>query len=137
MRKFHETALLLREILAEEFQTVRLSAGLCKEQFRPEVEAMHPLHLPGIIVVFDRSSMTDGNAIRESRFSLLLIDRFVAGSDERALSLLDAVDRLNELFPPHGRKAEGVMFFPDGCTVPEMDSQCACMEFKIIMKQGI
>lgn len=137
MRKLHETAAILREILQGEFQTVRLSAGLCGEQFRAEVEAMHPVHLPGVIVVFDRSSLSDGDTVRECRFSLLLVDRFIAGSDERALSLLEAADRLQDLFPVHGRKVDGVVFFPDGCVIPEMDSQCACMQFKLIVKQGI
>lgn len=137
MRKLHEAAEFLREILRKEFQTVRISAGLCREQFNSEVEAMHPVHLPGVIVVFDRSMLVDGDAVREIRFSLLLVDRFVVGSDERALSLLEAADRLHELFPPHGRKGDGVMFFPDGCVIPETGSQCACMQFSIIAKQGI
>ena len=137
MLKLNEIASELRALLLPEFLTVRISAGRDSGQVGFELQSMHPDRLPGVIVAFDRFGMTDGGVVRESRFSLILVDRFIAGNEAKALSLFEGCERLCGLFPPHGRERRGVTFFPAGCTAAEGGGEYACMIFEVLAKQGI
>ena len=137
MLKLNEIASELRTLLLPEFLTVRIASGRDPGQVGFELQAMHPDRLPGVIVAFDRFGMTDGGVVRESRFSLILVDRFIAGNEAKALSLFAGCERLYGLFPPHGCGRNGVTFFPAGCAAAESGGEYACMIFEIIAKQGI
>ncbi len=137
MRKLHEIASDLKELLSAEFMTVQISAGGRAEQFRAELEVMPPCRMPGVIITFDHWELTTGGTLRECSFSLLLADRFTAGSDERALSMFEASEKLNALFPPHGRQCSGVVFYPGQCAIVQADTQYDCIAFRVTAKQGI
>ncbi len=137
MRGLDEIAADLKTVLEEHFQTVRITTVQTGEQFLREIRAISPEKLPGVIIVCEQSLFTNENTIRESAVSLVLIDRFVAGSDEKALSVFRASEKLLELFPPDGRTINEVFYLPTDCAAASTDKDYACLALALTAKQDI
>lgn len=136
MRKLNEIATDLKTLLSNDFETVRISALQSSDQLLKEIQAINPEKLPGVIIVFDGLEF-DGEAFTNTaKFTLILIDRFKAGSDDRALSVQNAAGRLMLLFPAEGREINCVWYYPDDCVTASPDPHTAAVAVGISAKQG-
>ena len=136
MRKLNEIAGDLRALLAAGFQTVRISALRSGEQLLREIKAINPEKLPGVIIAFDSLNYQGMSMTAVCRVKLILVDQFRAGSDQRALSALQAGSALAAMFPPDGREINGVWYFPAECATVSPDPQFAALAVTIEVKQG-
>lgn len=136
MAKLHEIAEALRAELAGHFQTVRVSSVQTPEQFTKELKALNPEKLPGVVIVFDSLAFNAEAAVEECHLTLVVVDKFTAGSDERALSVFRAGADLLEIFPPDGRMLGGVYVHPTDCVAASPDAQYAALALGITCKQG-
>lgn len=136
MGKLHEIAEALRMELVGHFQTVRISSVQTPEQFTKELKALNPEKLPGVVIVFDNLSFISEEAVEECRFTLVVVDKFIAGSDERALSVFRAGADLLELFPSDGRCIGDVFVHPIDCVAASPDAQFAALALGINCKQA-
>lgn len=98
-----ELAEELKKELETTFATVRITAIQNAEQFLTELRAINPGRLPGVLIVYEGTSFTDTNTIRNEQICLCLVDRFHADSDDRALRLFEGIEKLLALYPPEGR----------------------------------
>lgn len=124
----------LKALLEKKFRTVRVSAMQTSEQFLRELKAVNRENLPGVIIVFDGLSNLSETATGEINLTLVLIDRFKAGSDERALSLYRAAGELLELFPPDGMDLDGVHVHPVDLIAASPDPELAALGLGIKCK---
>ena len=136
MRKLNEIATDLRGVLTEYFRTVRISAVQTSDQLLKEIKAINPEKLPGIIIVFDNLNFEGMAMTNTGRVTLVLIDQFRSGSDERALSLFQAGSSLMTLFPADGKEINGVYYYPLDCVAASPDSQYAALAIGLEVKQG-
>ena len=135
--QLHEIAGALKDYLSLYYKTVRISAVQNQEQFTRELKAMNPDRLPGVIIVFDNFLPMSMDAVQEHHLTLVLVDKFTAASDEKALSLFRAAGKLLELFPLEGRMiADQVFIHPEDCVSASPDSQYAALALGIVCKQG-
>lgn len=136
MRKLNEIATDLRGVLTEYFRTVRISAVQTSDQLLKEIKAINPEKLPGVIIVFDSLNFEGMAMTNTGRVTLVLIDQFRSGSDERALSLFQAGSSLMTLFPADGKEINGVWYYPLDCVSATPDSQYAALAIGLEVKQG-
>ena len=136
MRKLNEIATDLRGVLTEYFRTVRISAVQTSDQLLKEIKAINPEKLPGVIIVFDNLNFEGMAMTNTGRVTLVLIDQFRSGSDERALSLFQAGSSLMTLFPADGKEINGVYYYPLDCVAASPDSQYAALAIGLEVKQG-
>ena len=136
MRKLNEIAADLRDLLGTKFQTVRISAMQNSGQLIQEIKAINPEKLPGVIIVFDSLNFEGMAMTNTGRVTLVLIDQFRSGSDERALSLFQAGSSLMTLFPADGKEINGVWYYPLDCVSATPDSQYAALAIGLEVKQG-
>ena len=136
MRKLNEIATDLRGVLTEYFRTVRISAVQTSDQLLKEIKAINPEKLPGVIIVFDNLNFEGMAMTNTGRVTLVLIDQFRSGSDERALSLFQAGSSLMTLFPADGKEINGVWYYPLDCVAASPDSQFAALAVGLEIKQG-
>lgn len=134
--KLHEIAAALRTELSEHFRTVRLSSMQTQEQFLRELKSINPEKLPGVVIVFDGLTMISENGSQEMRFTLVAVDRFTAGSDERALSVFATGARLLDLFPADGKTIGDMFCHPEDCLAASPDGGFAMLAVGIVCKQG-
>ena len=136
MRKLNDIAADLRAVLGGAFRTVRLTAMQTADQFAQELRSINPEKLPGVIVAYDGGAFRNENTVAESRFTLIVVDRFKADSDDRVLSLFQAAETLLTLFPLEGITRQGVFYLPEDCAAATPDRQYACLAIGIVAKQG-
>ena len=136
MRKLNEIATDLRGVLTEYFRTVRISAVQTSDQLLKEIKAINQEKLPGVIIVFDNLNFEGMAMTNTGRVTLVLIDQFRSGSDERALSLFQAGSSLMTLFPADGKEINGVYYYPLDCVAASPDSQYAALAIGLEVKQG-
>ena len=136
MRKLNEIASDLRTLLAPEFQTVRISSLQSGDQLLREIKAINPEKLPGVIIVFDSLNFEGMAMTNTAHLTLVLVDQFRAGSDERAMSVFKAASDLAALFPPDGKEINGTYFYPADCVASGIDSDHAVIAVGIEIKQG-
>lgn len=136
MRKLNEIAADLRDLLLTKFQTVRISSLQTSDQLLSEIRAINPDRLPGVIIVFDGWNFDGMSMTNTTRLTLVMVDRFRAGSDERALSVFQAGSDLAGLFPPDGMELNGTYFYPSDCQTASPDSGFAVLAVGIEAKQG-
>ena len=136
MRKLNEIAGDLRDLIGTKFQTVRISALQTSDQLLKEIKAINPEKLPGVIIAFDSLKFEGMNMTNTGRVTLVLIDQFRSGSDERALSLFQAGSSLMTLFPADGKEINGVYYYPLDCVAASPDSQYAALAVGLEVKQG-
>ena len=135
--KLHEIAQELRELLGEHFRTVRVTAIQNADQFLAEIAAINPDKLPGVLIVFDNFQFVATGTIREDRITLVLLDRFRKDSDDRALGLFEAAEKLLELFPPEGRTLGDVFVRPEDCIASSPKADFTALALGLIVSQGI
>ena len=137
MRKLNEIATDLRGLLLPAFQTVRISALQNSDQLLKEIKAINPDKLPGVIIIFDGLKYQGMDMTVDGQVTLLLVDQFRAGSDDRALSLFQAGSGLMALFPSDGRELNGVWYYPEDCVIASsQDGQFAALAIGLAVKQG-
>ena len=136
MQTVKQTAEKLSALLAQKFATVRVSALSNPEQFLHEIRAINPSNLPGVIIVYDGGSFSDENTMRTERMTLIVLDRFRSGSDDRALELLANVDKVLELIPPDGVALDGVYVTPEDCNSCSNVADFAALAIGIVVRQG-
>ena len=136
MRKLNEIAADLQGVLTEYFRSVRISAGKTPEQLLKEIKAINPEKLPGVVIAFDSLKFDGMNMTNTGRMTLVLIDQFRSGSDERALSLFQAGSSLMTLFPADGKEINGVWYYPRDCVSVTPDPQFAALAIGLDVKQG-
>ena len=136
MRKLNEIVTDLKNLLTPDFQTVRISALQTSDQLLKEIQTINPDKLPGVIIVFDSLEFDGAAFTNTAQFTLILIDRFKAGSDDRALSVQNAAGTLMRLFPAEGREINCVWYYPDDCVTASPDPQTTAVAVGISAKQG-
>ncbi len=136
MRKLNEIAGDLRTLLGDHFRTVRISALQTSDQLLKEIKAINPEKLPGVIVVFDSLNFDGMSMTNTAHLTLVLVDQFRAGSDERAMSVFKAASELAALFPPEGMEVNGTYYYPADCVASGTDSDYAVIAVGIEIKQG-
>ena len=136
MRKLNEIATDLQGILTEYFRTVRISTVHTSDQLLKEIKAINPDKLPGVVIAFDSLKFEGRNMTNTGRVTLVLIDQFRSGSDERALSLFQAGSGLMTLFPADGKEINGVWYYPCDCVSATPDPQYAALAIGLEVKQG-
>ena len=122
--------------LRKKFATVRISAVQAPEQFLQELKAINPDKLPGVIIVFDGSSVNSADGVEEYRFTLVAVDRFRTSSDERALGVLKTAAEVMTLFPSDGRYLGAVFVHPTDVTAATPDPQYSALALGIVCKKG-
>ena len=136
MRKLNEIAGDLRDLLLTKFLVVRISSLQTAEQLLKEIKSIHPDRLPAVIIVFDSLNYEGMNMTSTEHMTLILVDQFRAGSDERALSVFQAGAALMDLFPADGREINGVWYYPVDCVASSPDAQYAALAVGVEIKQG-
>ena len=136
MRKLNEIATDLQGVLTEYFRSVRISAVQTSDQLLKEIKAINPEKLPGVIIVFDGLQYEGMAMTVTEQATLILVDQFRAGSDQRAMSVLEAVSGLMALFPPDGKEINGVYYYPQDCVSASPDPQFAAIAIGLEIKQG-
>ena len=135
MRKLHEIANDLRDLLKDDFRTVRISSVQTSEQMLQELKSIHPDKLPGVIIIFESWQMVEENTLRDVSACIVLADSFRSGSDERALSVLERSEKLFEIFPPDGRIVNGAFYLPVDCQAASVDKQFACLALRLNIRE--
>ena len=134
--KLDEIAEELRRELGKHFATVRVSAVQAPEQLLIELKAISPEHLPGVIIVFDGSTVDSSNAVEEYRFTLIAVDRFRTAADERARRVLKTAADVMTLFPSDGRQLGDVYVHPQDVQAATVDPDYSALALGIVCKQG-
>lgn len=134
MKGLQESFAELRKLILRKFATVRFTTVQMPEQFLVEVRAIGRERLPGVLVVYDGTTIADG--VREDQVTLVLVDRFRADSDDRALSVLEATENLLSLFPADGQDLDGVWTFPRDCQIASPDRDFAALALGVSMRQS-
>lgn len=137
MQTVKDCAAELAALLGEKFRTVRISALANPEQFLNEIRTINPANLPGVIIVYDGGTFSNENTLRTERMTLVVLDRFRGGSDDRALELLAHVDAVLELIPPDGVELNGVHITPEDCNSCSNVADFAALAIGIVCRQGI
>ena len=136
MRKLNEIASDLQTLLSAGFQTVRISVSQSPAQLLSEIRAINPDSLPGVIIAFDSLNYQGMSMTVVCRVKLILIDQFRSGSDQRALSALQAASGLMAFFPADGKEINGVYYYPQDCVSASPDPQFAAIAIGLEIKQG-
>ena len=126
----------IHNYLNNKFDTVRLSTVQTGEQLLQEIKAINPDKLPAVIIIFDNLLYQSSDAVKELQLSLVLIDRFRSGSDEKALSLYQISDKLLDLFPPNGVCLDNSYIIPTDMMSTAIDKQYAAFALGITCKES-
>lgn len=135
-RRLHEVAGDLAALLARHFATVRVSSVQTQDQLLREIKMINPDKLPGVIVIFDSLAFDSPSGVVRQEMTLLLIDAFRAGSEERAASLLRAGAALIDLFPADGMNLNGVWIHPSDCAASTPDPGYSALALGLVCQQG-
>lgn len=135
MRKLNEIAADIRNRIASDFPTVRFSTASVSAQLINEIEAISVNKLPAVIVTVDQAAYTRNNRVREQNVSLVLVDRFIAGSDERAQSAWLACEKLIAHFPAEGIVVNDVAYLPEQLSSVPVDSQYVSFTIRLRLQQ--
>ena len=136
MRPLNLIAADIKTRLETAFADVRISCVQTSDQMLQELSALNTAHLPAVLIVFENYTFYNENTLREHKISLVLIDRFRAASDDRALGALAAAESLLTLFPPDGIELNGVYAIPSDCQAATPDPQFACYAIRLTVRQN-
>ncbi|MBQ4106208.1 MAG: hypothetical protein IJC73_01340 [Lentisphaeria bacterium] len=137
MQSIEQLADDLRTLLAATWPTVRLSAAGSDCQFQQELRQLHRDQLPGIIIAFNRTAFSGENTLRECGLSVVLIDRFRAGSESRARALLQAAETFFTIFPPTGRMIGDGFCLPGECRTIATGGELFRLVLDLTITQGV
>lgn len=136
MRTLSEIVTDLKNYLSPHFPTVRVTNIQTVDQFLQETGGINPDNLPAALIVFDGFTGWGDMALHEFRFTIVYLDRFRSGADERVLSLFEGGAKILELFDPDGTELNGVFLVPTDCQSAAPAEQYAALAFGISAKQG-
>ena len=136
MRSLSEILSDVRERVSRKFSTVRISTMEVSGQLLLELKALNESRLPAVVVILNSGQDTDNVRKEVLSLTLVLIDRFVAGSDEKALSALNSLQRLRDLFPRDVTTLNGVHYCPVRFYACSTDPKYACFAFEIEAQQA-
>lgn len=136
MRKLEDIGKDLKQHISPNFATVRITTMQTGEQFLAEIKAISPEKLPAAVIVIDSGEFTDAGRVREPSATIVLIDRFVAASESKALSALRALDKLQELFPAPVTGIEDVYYSPVSFSAAPVDPAYTCFALELALKQA-
>lgn len=137
MQTIEQIADELRSLLAATWPAVCLSAAGSDTQFQQELRQFRREQLPGVIIAFDRTAFTTENTLRECRMTAVLIDRFQAGSENRARALFQAAETLFQIFPPGGRMLGDGFCLPGECRTLATDGDFFRLTLALTIHQGV
>jgi len=137
MRTLDEIAGDIKARIADEFPTVRFSTAGNSPQLINEIKAMSEAKLPAVVIVIDAGEVTDSKRKEVLNITLVLIDRFIAGSDERALSVWRNLARLRTLFPPDVTEINNVYYLPNRFYTAAGDPRYASFALELEAHQGV
>ena len=115
--------------------TARISSLQTSEQFIKEMQAIPAEKLPAVIIVFDGANYNPQEICLETRLSLVVVDRFRANSDERAMSLFEVVDYLMDNFPALGKKHGITFVYPTDIQLASVDPAFSAIALGFMIKQ--
>lgn len=106
---------------------VRISSMQNTGHFLSELKAVNPDKLPLVIIVFDGVDFNGETVCAETRLSLILVDKFRADSDERAMKLYHTAADLMDNFPILGRKFGEAFVTPEDVQAASVDPNYAAI----------
>ena len=118
------------------FPTVRVTAVQTQEQLLREIQAISPNSLPGVLIVYDRWSMSESGTIRDVQLTLVVVDRFRAAAEDKAFSAFAAFDRLAALFPADGTDLGGAFALPVDSAAAGLDADLVCIALGVQVRTG-
>ena len=137
MRTLAEIANDIRTAVGAAGFTVRFSTAESSPQLLGELRAMAESRLPAVVIVISDGEFTDSVRKQALTVTLVLIDRFTAGSDERAVSAWKAVQRMMAVFPADVTERNGVFYLPRRFYAASGDPKYTCFAFEIEAHQAI
>lgn len=135
MRTLLEIANDVRNRISGKFPVVRFSTASETGQQLREIEAVSINKLPAIIISIHEAAYTQNNRVREPKLSLVLVDRFVAGSDQRAESAWTACETLAACFPAEGTILNDVVYLPERLVFSAPDEQYISFTLHLRLQQ--
>lgn len=136
MQTLYQIVTDLKAYLEPHFPTVRITNIQTVEQFLQEAGGINPDKLPAALIVFDGFTGMGDFGIHEYRLTIVYLDRFRSGADERVLSLFSGGAKILELISPDGTDLNGVYLVPTDCQSAAPAEQFAALAFGIAAKQG-
>ena len=145
MQTLYQIVTDLKAYLEPHFPTVRITNIQTVEQFLQEAGGINPDKLPAALIVFDGFTGMGDFGIHEYRLTIVYLDRFRSGADERVLSLnqfstvgykFSGGAKILELISPDGTDLNGVFLVPTDCQSAAPAEQFAALAFGIAAKQG-
>ena len=86
--------------LGRNFDVVRQSAAVTKEQLLVELQSIPRAKLPAVIVCADGGTVEESATVLRMNLGLVVVAPFAANMDNRVRGALDALDAILGLFPP-------------------------------------
>ena len=118
------------------FKTVRVTAVQTQEQLLKEIGSINPDNLPAALVVYDRFAMSEASTIRDLQITVVVVDRFRAAAEDKALSAFAAFDALLDLFPPSGTDLGGAFALPLDGAAASVDPAFVCLALGLQIRSG-
>lgn len=113
MRTLTQIADDIREHIRGSFPQIRYSTARTPEQIANEIQALSHSSLPAVVMFLEGIQFRQQNPVRTITVTLMLVDRFYAGSGDRTRSAWDHCETLYGLFPQSGLRLNGVFYLPD------------------------
>ena len=135
MRTLPEIADDVRRHITGMFPAIRFSTAAEPAQLLREIEAVSINKLPAVIITIHEAAYTQNNQVREPKLSLVLVDRFVAGSDQRAESAWTACETLAAGFPAEGIILNDVVYLPERIVSSATDEQYISFTLHLRLQQ--
>lgn len=138
MRKLSEIYGDICTLIKADFPLVRCSSARTPEQMIREVQIIGRESLPAVILFLDEVRfLKQKPPVREMNVTLMLVDRFYAGSEEQTLSAWEHCEKLYDYFPSEGIHRNGVFYLPESVYVsgdsPEHDN--SLFFFRLLLQQ--
>ena len=138
MRKLSEIYGDICSHIRPDFPLVRCSSARTPKQMAREVEVIGRESLPVVILFLNEIQfLKQKPPQREIRVTLMLVDRFHAGSEEQTLSAWNHCEKLYKYFPSEGLLLNGVFYLPEAVYVngdsPEHDN--SLFFFRLFLQQ--
>ena len=138
MRKLSEIYGDICTHIKPDFPLVRCSSARTPKQIIQEVEGIGRESLPAVVLFLDGIQfLKQKPPLREISVTLMLVDRFHAGSEDQTLSAWEHCEKLYEYFPSEGIQLNGVFYLPEAVYVngdfPEHDN--SLFFFRLLLQQ--
>lgn len=118
-----------------EIFNVRISSLQNTAQLLSELRAIKDDKLPAVIICFTGLDFNEETMCAEAHLSLVLVDRFHADSDDRAMKLFDKADVLMEYFPLLGKEYGEAFVTPEDMQAASVDPNYAAIVLGLRVQQ--